>query len=180
MRICEYAKGRLPPEELHLPSVVVRDGLVLANLSFWPRDVQTSVVNPSNNTTTNQENKLPQMRRMGIKADPIPARSCSSRCEGAHRFHRSSSSPPQPQKALGKPLILRNCSTVSPLTPPKNSLYGRLRAQKRERNKRFNAPNKGFTKAESACQRLPSPRKTHMYIYLSSLAAKWRGICPQP
>lgn len=163
MRICEYAKGRLPPEELHLPSVVVRDGLVLANLSFWPRDVQTSVVNPSNNTTTNQENKLPQMRRMGIKADPIPARSCSSRCEGAHRFHRSSSSPPQPQKALGKPLILRNCSTVSPLTPPKNSLYGRLRAQKRERNKRFNAPNKGGISLQTSPL---STEDSHVHIFV--------------
>lgn len=43
-----------------------------------------------------------------------------------HLFHRSSSSPPQPQNALGNPLIFLNCFTVRPLTPPKNSLYGSL------------------------------------------------------
>ena len=46
---------------------------------------------------------------------------CSS-----HLFQRSSSSPPQPQNALGNPLIFLNCFTVMPLTPPKNSLYGSL------------------------------------------------------
>lgn len=43
-----------------------------------------------------------------------------------HLFQRSSSSPPQPQNALGNPLIFLNCFTVRPLTPPKNSLYGSL------------------------------------------------------
>lgn len=57
-----------------------------------------------------------------VYALPIPPKQ-------TNLFHKSSSSPPQPQNALGKPLILRNCSTVSPLTPPKNSLYGRLQQQ---------------------------------------------------
>lgn len=43
-----------------------------------------------------------------------------------HLFQRSSSSPPQPQNALGNPLTFLNCLTVRPLTPPKNSLYGSL------------------------------------------------------
>lgn len=43
-----------------------------------------------------------------------------------HLFQRSSSSPPQPQNALGNPLTCLNCFTVRPLTPPKNSLYGSL------------------------------------------------------
>lgn len=46
-----------------------------------------------------------------------------------HLFQRSSSSPPHPQKAFGNPLIFLNCSTVRPLTPPKNSLYGRLKTK---------------------------------------------------
>lgn len=58
-------------------------------------------------------------------------------------FHKSSSSPPQPQNALGKPLILRNCSTVSPLTPPKNSVYGRLK--KKENNYRHESRPGRFT-----------------------------------
>lgn len=50
-------------------------------------------------------------------------------------FQRSSSSPPQPQNALGKPLTLRNCSTVRPLTPPKNSRYGRLQESQKDNQK---------------------------------------------
>lgn len=53
----------------------------------------------------------PSEQRSGTLAEPSP-----------YLFQRSSSSPPQPQKALGKPLIFWNCSTVRPLTPPKNSL----------------------------------------------------------
>lgn len=74
----------IPPKKLHLPSVVVRNELILANLAFWSCDVQTTLVN-----------SVPQ--------DIILS--------------------PHPQNALGKALILRNCSTV---TPPKNSFYGRI------------------------------------------------------
>lgn len=48
-------------------------------------------------------------------------------CFCSYLFQRSSSSPPQPQNPLGNPLILLNCPTLRPLTPPKNSLYGSLR-----------------------------------------------------
>lgn len=50
-----------------------------------------------------------------------PLQGCRTQTE-TYLFHKSSSSPPQPQKAFGKPLIFQNCSTVRPLTPPKNSL----------------------------------------------------------
>lgn len=36
-----------------------------------------------------------------------------------HRLKMSSSSPPQPQYSLGKPLILRNWALLRPDTPPK-------------------------------------------------------------
>lgn len=70
----------------------------------------------------------------GAKGDNCPLRARARLSSQSHHrgpgslylFQRSSSSPPQPQKALGNPLIFWNCSTVRPLTPPKNSLYGSL------------------------------------------------------
>lgn len=55
--------------------------------------------------------------------------------ENTDLFQRSSSSPPHPQNAFGKPLTLRNCSTVRPLTPPKNSRYGRLQESQKNNHK---------------------------------------------
>lgn len=46
LAVSQRQKAVSPPEELHLSSVVVRNGLVLADLSLWPRDIQTGIVNP--------------------------------------------------------------------------------------------------------------------------------------
>ncbi|TNN68270.1 hypothetical protein EYF80_021451 [Liparis tanakae] len=61
-------KALLPPEELHLSSVVVRNGLVLAHLSLWSRDIQTSVVNPEEKPAKNNS-PIPQVI---ILSSPAP------------------------------------------------------------------------------------------------------------
>lgn len=60
----------LPPEELHLSSVVVRNGLVLADLSLWPCDIQTSIVNPEEKPSSLQhktDNRNPPASRASVK-----------------------------------------------------------------------------------------------------------------
>lgn len=51
--------GALPPQELHLPSVVVGNGLVLADLSFGSRHVQTGVVDPGEHRQDRQAQRPP-------------------------------------------------------------------------------------------------------------------------
>lgn len=70
---------------------------------------------PNVNTTVNHVLQLYQKGQCVFVCTSCP-----------HLFQRSSSSPPQPQNALGNPLIFLNCLTIRPLTPPKNSLYGSL------------------------------------------------------
>lgn len=92
----------------------VGKGLINAKACYVPFLIliQPSKVNSAASLTL-QMFQTSQCRCLCVKVSP-------------HLFQRSSSSPPQPQNALGKPLIILNCFTVRPLTPPKNSLYGSL------------------------------------------------------
>lgn len=55
----------LPPEELHLSSVVVGNGLVLADLSLWSGDIQTGIVNPERNKQSTTVQPAPLHRPPG-------------------------------------------------------------------------------------------------------------------
>lgn len=99
---------------------VVLDHAVAAYADVWARDLHPSQGDPGDG-----DSRAGAGARKGEEPRPVCAPPPTSSTQSTphpvttHRLKMSSSSPPQPQYSLGKPLILRNWDLFRPDTPPK-------------------------------------------------------------